>query len=406
MRLATGGQIDRRRTLELTFDGRPLTAHPGDTLASALMANGVRLTGRSFKYRRPRGTLTAGSEEPNALVTIGGNPNLRATTQEAHDGLVAFSQNRWPSLAWDAMGLNDLLAPLIGAGFYYKTFMWPKPFWERLYEPLIRRAAGLGRLAPDADTDRHEKAFAFCDLLVIGAGPAGLMTALTAGRAGARVILADEDFRPGGRLNAERMDIGGQPAAAWAAATAAELAALPNVRLMPRTTVTGAYDGSTYGALERVSEHTALAPEATPRTCFWRIAAARAILAAGALERPIAFRDNDRPGIMLRRRRARLPQPLGRGPGPSVAVFATNDDGPRTAADLAAAGIEVTALIDPTPGASLPEGPWWRFPGGHGRSTPAAGSGSRPSRSATPPAPAGSRPTALPSPAAGTRPST
>ncbi len=180
--------VDRSRGLDLRFDGRRLAAHPGDTLASALLANGVSVVGRSFKYHRPRGILSAGSEEPNALVTVGRGgaavPNTRATVQEAHDGLVAVSQNRWPTLGFDVMAVNDLAAPLIGAGFYYKTFMWPPSFWEKLYEPLIRRAAGLGRLAAGPGADDCEKAFAFCDLLVIGGGPAGLMAALTAGRAG------------------------------------------------------------------------------------------------------------------------------------------------------------------------------------------------------------------------------
>ena len=220
-RLAAGGRIERGRALEVTFDGRRLAAHPGDTLASALLANGVSVVGRSFKYHRPRGVLAAGSEEPNALVTTGSGaaatPNTRATVQEAFDGLVATSQNRWPSLGFDLMAVNDLAAPLLGAGFYYKTFMWPPSWWEKVYEPLIRRAAGLGALAGMAAPDRCERAFAFCDLLVIGAGPAGLMAALVAGRAGARVIIADEDFVTGGRLLAERGAVGGQAGGDWAA---------------------------------------------------------------------------------------------------------------------------------------------------------------------------------------------
>ena len=342
-RLAAGGRIDRGRTLRLSFDGKAVAAHPGDTLASALLAAGVSVVGRSFKYHRPRGVLAAGSEEPNALVTVGGVPNVRATVQEAYDGLAAVSQNRWPSLGLDVMAVSDSAAPLIGAGFYYKTFMWPPAWWERVYEPLIRRAAGLGALS-GAAPDRCEKAFGFCDLLVIGAGPAGLMAALVAGRAGARVILADEDFVPGGRLVAERIAVGGQEGADWAAGVWGELAAMPNVRLMPRTTVTGVHDGGTWGALERVGEHRAAMAE-LPRACFWRIVARRAVLAAGALERPIAFPGNDRPGVMLAGAVRAWLNRWSVAPA-RAAVFTACDDGWRTAADLAAAGVEVAAIVD------------------------------------------------------------
>ncbi len=352
-RLAAGGLIDRARPLRFSFDGRAYGGFAGDTLASALLANGVRVMGRSFKYHRPRGVLTAGSDEPNALMQVGEgartSPNTRATMQELHDGLVASSQNRWPSLGLDLMAINGLLAPFIGAGFYYKTFMWPKAFWEKLYEPVIRRAAGLGRLSGLADPDDCEKAFAHCDLLVIGAGPAGLMAALVAGRAGARVILADEDFRMGGRLLAERQAVGGKPGPDWAAAVLEELDGLANVTLMPRTTVTGAYDGGTYGALERVTSHLAVPPPDAPRLTFWRIAARQAILAAGALERPVAFAGNDRPGVMLAGAVRAYLNRWAVAPGRRVAVFAAGGDGPRTVRDLTAAGIEVAALVDPRP---------------------------------------------------------
>ncbi len=203
MRIEGKGRIDRSRVLRFRFDGRDYTGHPGDTLASALLANGVTLMGRSFKYHRPRGPLAAGSEEPNALVEIlegdQQTPNVRATVQELYDGLDARSQNRWPSLRHDILSINDLAAPFLSAGFYYKTFMWPRAFWERLYEPAIRRAAGLGRLSGRQDDAPYEKAWAHCDVLVIGAGPAGLMAALSAARAGADVILADENAAMGGR---------------------------------------------------------------------------------------------------------------------------------------------------------------------------------------------------------------
>ena len=202
---AAGGLIDRAKPLNFSFDGKAMSRLPGDTLASALIANGVKLVGRSFKYHRPRGILTAGSEEPNALVELRSGarrePNAKATTVELYDGLEAASQNRWPSLALrPRCRSTSSLSPIFVAGFYYKTFMWPAKFWEAVYEPMIRRAAGLGRAAGQADPDHYEKAWAHCDVLVAGAGPAGLSAALAAGRAGARVILCEEDFRPGGRL--------------------------------------------------------------------------------------------------------------------------------------------------------------------------------------------------------------
>ncbi len=345
-----GGQIDRTKTLRFTFDGTPYQGHPGDTLASALLANGVRLMGRSFKYHRPRGPISAGSEEPNALVELrsGGRqePNTRATVAELFDGLEANSQNRWPSLRFDAMGINDKLSTFFAAGFYYKTFMWPKSFWEKLYEPIIRRAAGLGSVTRQEDPDEYDKGFLHCDLLVIGAGPAGLMAALTAGRAGKRVILADEDFRMGGRLNAETFTVGQTAGADWAAATVAELSSMPNVRLMTRTTVIGAFDHGIYGAVERVSDHLLVPAKGKPRQVLWRIYTGRAILAGGATERPIAFENNDRPGIMLAGALRAYANRWGVKAGERVAVFTNNDDGLRTAADLKAKGVEVVAVID------------------------------------------------------------
>ena len=349
-RLDKGGLIDRAKPVSFSFDGRKLGGYEGDTLASALLANDVRLVGRSFKYHRPRGILTAGSEEPNALVELREGarrePNTRATVAELYDGLVARSQNRFPSLNHDILAFNDLLSSFLSAGFYYKTFMWPAAFWEKVYEPLIRRAAGLGSMSGKADPDSYEKSWAHCDILVIGSGPAGLQAALTAGEAGARVILCEEDFRFGGRLNCERQEIARTPAGEWAAKAVQRLKGMDNVRLLPRTTVFGAYDGGSYGALERVSDHLPEPRPHQPRQRLWHIHAKRTILCAGAIERPITFANNDRPGIMLASAVRTYLNRFAVSSGGSTIVFTNNDDGWRTAADLVSAGRAVEAIID------------------------------------------------------------
>ncbi|SFR56032.1 sarcosine oxidase subunit alpha family protein [Litoreibacter janthinus] len=349
MRLENKGLVDRSERRSFTFDGMSYAGFKGDTLASTLLANNVHLVGRSFKYHRPRGLISDGTQEPNGLVELHrGNqitPNVRLTGQELVSGLDARSQNHWGSLEWDVLELNDLVSPFLSAGFYYKTFMWPKAFWEKVYEPFIRRAAGLGRLSMAQNTDRYDKAFAFCDVLVIGSGPSGIMAALTAANAGAQVILAEEDFVFGGRLNSETYEIGGKPGHIWAKEQIAKLGQMDNVRLMKRTTVTGAYDGGTYGAVERVSHHVAQSGEA-PLETFWRIVAKGCVYAAGAMERPIAFQNNDRPGVMMASALRGYLNRYGVAAGKRVALFGNNDDAFRTAKDLSDAGAHIVAYVD------------------------------------------------------------
>ena len=342
------GIVDQMCNISFSFDGKTYQAKQGDTLASALLRNGVQLVGRSFKYHRPRGVFSDGIEEPNALVTLGEGahqtPNIRATEQEVFDGLIARSQNRFPSLNFDILSVNNILSPFIGAGFYYKTFMWPKRFWEWVYEPFIRRAAGLGALSGKEDRQDYLRGFLFCDVLVMGSGLAGLQSALIAGQAGADVILVEGDFELGGRLIRDQGAIDGMSYLEFRDDIIAKLRALENVLIMPRTYVTGAYDGGVYGALERLSDHKD-SPD-SPRQCFWRIMAREAINAGGAVERPIAFQNNDLPGIMLAGAVRAYANRFGVLVGRRIAVFTNNSDGWKTAHDLSTAGAEVVAVID------------------------------------------------------------
>ncbi|HYM98891.1 MAG TPA: 2Fe-2S iron-sulfur cluster-binding protein, partial [Aestuariivirgaceae bacterium] len=349
-RLERGGLIDRARVLDFSFDGTAYRGFHGDTLASALIASGMRLFGRSFKYHRARGIVTAGSAEPNGLVELREGarkePNTPMTMIELYDGLVANSQNRWPSLNFDVGAINQLASPIFVAGFYYKTFMWPKAFWEKLYEPMIRKAAGLGRATHEPDPDRYEKAYAHCDVLVIGAGPTGLMAALTAARSGARVLLADEGAIFGGSLLGENEEIDATSGVEWAQEVAAELASLPQVTLKPRTTVFGWYDDNIFGAVERVADHKIEPGAHEPRQRYWRILTKRAILASGAEERPMVFGGNDRPGVMLASAVRTYVNRYAATPGQTGVVFTNNDSGYRTARDLRAKGIRVAAVFD------------------------------------------------------------
>jgi len=350
VRIAGKGLINREKTLNFKFDGRSYKGFEGDTVASALLASGTKVFGRSFKYHRPRGVLTAGSEEPNALITVGQgafqDPNVRATTQEIFEGLITKSQNNWPNLQYDILSVNDLFSNFLGAGFYYKTFMWPKSFWEKIYEPFIRRAAGLGALSGLHNSDTYEKAYAFCDLLIIGGGPSGLMAAKIAAEAGLDVILAEQEPIFGGRLNSETEKVDGIPGSDWAAKIIEELKALDNVRLFLRTTVTGVYDQGTFAAVERVGHHLPDRGSDRPLECFWRIVAKNSILAAGAIERSIAFPNNDRPGIMAASAVRTYLNRFGVSPGRSIALFCNNNTAHNTAKDLLESGINIAAIID------------------------------------------------------------
>ena len=356
VRTPSGGRIDRNRSVHFSFDGRQYSGYPGDTLASALLANGVTLFGRSFKYHRPRGLLSAGIDEPNALVTVlRGNvrePNVPATQVEIHEGLQALSQNRFPSLAFDLSAANQLGGKLLGAGFYYKTFMGPvigplkgTRFWM-FCEHFIRRAAGLGRAGNDPDTARYERVNAFCDVLVVGAGPAGLSAARAAADAGASVMLADLDPVLGGSAKWSSETIDGMAAADWAEDQAEALAEMANVRLLPRTTVWGYYDGSTLAAIERVGDHKQVPARGEPRHRYWTIRAKTVVLATGALERPIVFPGNDRPGVMLASAAERFANEFGVLAGRELVIFSNNDSAYGAALSLKKAGSTITAIVD------------------------------------------------------------
>jgi sarcosine oxidase subunit alpha len=359
-RASRGGRVDRGKPLSFTFDGKTYVGCAGDTLASALIANGVHLLARSLKYHRPRGLMSLGAQEPNALIALDAGrgrftPNCNATQIELFPGLNAFSQNAWPSLEWDALCVSGLFSAFIPSGFYYKTFIQPSGAWGSVYEPVIRRAAGIGKAPREPDPDHYAGEYAHCEVAVVGAGPAGLAAALAASRAGARVMLFDEQAEFGGSLLAEtRASIDGARAADWLAAALAELSASPRVKMLARTQAFGCYAQNFLGAQQRLTDHLADPDPKLPRERLWQVRARRVVLATGAHERPLVFPDNDRPGVMLAEAARALATRYGVRPGTRIVVATAHDSAYRAALDLAEAGCEIAAIVDLRPEAEGP----------------------------------------------------
>ena len=360
-RLAKGGRIDRSQALSFTFNGQTYQGFAGDSLAAALLANGVDIVGRSFKYSRPRGIVAAGAEEPNAVLQIGSTeaaqiPNVRATQQALYSGLVANSTNGWPSVNTDLMGiLGKVGGGMMPPGFYYKTFMYPQNLWMT-YEKYIRKAAGLGRSPTEVDPDIYDQLNQHCDVLIVGAGPAGLAAALAAGRSGARVILADEQEEFGGSLLDTRETLDGKPAADWVAQVIAELQAMPEVTLLPRATVNGYHDHNFLTIHQRLTDHLGeTAPMGQARQRMHRVRAKRVVLASGAHERPLVYANNDVPGNMLAGAVSTYVRRYGVAPGQELVLSTNNDYAYRVVLDWLDAGRKVVAVADAR---SNPRGSW------------------------------------------------
>jgi len=351
-RVRKRGLANSGKSVIFTFDGKTLKGVEGDTVASALIANGIHLIGRSFKYHRPRGILGHGPEEPNALVkvvrdTARQQPNVRATTQEIFDGLAVESQNRTPSLEFDIGGVNDKLGRFFSAGFYYKTFMWPKDAWKKVYEPFIRKAAGLGEAPGEPDPDNYANRFAHADILIVGGGACGLLAAKTAAASGKRVILVDENTHWGGELLGDaRTQIDGKPYDKWVSDILAELDVMENITLLNRTTAFGYYNHNMVTLAERVTEHMDNPPKDTPRERCWQVRAKRVLLATGAIERHLVFPDNDRPGIMTASAAGMYLNRHGVLPGSRIGVYTACDSAWHVAFDLADAGAAIAAIVD------------------------------------------------------------
>ena len=335
--------IDTKKEINFVFNGKKYKGFKGDTLASALLANNVKLIGRSFKYHRPRGIISHSSEEANGLVELINDhynePNTKITTLELYEGLKAKSQNCWPSVKFDLMSINDKLSNFISAGFYYKTFMWPTSFWEKIYEPLIRKAAGLGSLCLSDFSRNSEKGFLHCDFLIIGSGPSGLVSAYIAGLSGARVILVEEDFVFGGSLNNEALKISDMPARDWVNFIIKELSKLTNVKLMKKTELVGMFDHGVFGAIEK-NKYKKI------DQIFWKITTKKTLLCSGSTERLIPFQNNDLPGIMLSNSIRSFVNRWGVKSFKKVLLFTNNDDAYSTAINLIDNEIDCIGIVD------------------------------------------------------------
>ncbi len=349
-RTISGGLVDRARPLSFTFNGKTYSGCEGDTLASALLANGVHLIGRSFKYHRPRGIMAAGADEPNAMVQLGtgarSEPNVKATQISLYDGLVAASVNAWPDVRFDVQAGFGAFSSLFPAGFYYKT-MQSRLLWNHVYEPLVRRAAGWGKAPSGPDADIYDHKHVHCDVLVVGAGPAGLTAANVAASSGARVILADEQRQPGGALLGLDHRIDGVSAIQWIEAQRKSLQRHDCARILTHTCVLGAYDHNYLTAIEYRTDRTGRASSrGDPRARLWHIRAKSVIMATGAHERPLVFADNDRPGIMLAGAAQCYANRYGVLVGRRAVVFTNNDSAGEAARDFQRAGGEIVAIVD------------------------------------------------------------
>jgi len=347
-RLDEPGYINRNKKISFKFNGKKYFGYEGDTLASALLANGIHLVGRSFKYHRPRGFIGAGVDDPNAKVQLyqgaKTEPNALATEIELVEGLVSKSQNCWPSVSFDFGAINNIFNKFFPAGFYYKTFMWPKNFWYKIYEPIIRRAAGLGVAPLKPDPDRYEHKFEYCDILIAGSGPSGLASALAAAKNGARVILAEDKPRFGGSLLTDEVTIGNKKGKDWADETILKLKSMPNVIVKNRSQVFGYYDHNMMVMLEKTRDHIENPKKFTPRQKLWYIRAKEVIISTGSIERPLVFGNNDRPGIMLASAAKEYIKVYGVLVGKKPIIFTNNDSAYDCAIEFKKNGIDPIVL--------------------------------------------------------------